>query len=118
MAGKKIKRKYLQELEQAIKDAEKAYVEAVIKLQESCEHRVILEHVDRDWEMFRVCEGCGATCRAPWSSPAQAYGNLAIFEGRAYKVDWTEFASNAPKILGWCQKSDEPTRFQRGGSKS
>lgn len=111
-------RTYLLLEEKAIDDAKKAYREAVFKLQEECEHNTILEHIDREYEMFRVCEDCGATCRAAWSSPVWAYGNLAIFGGRAYKVDWPGFAKATPRAgIGWCQKRDEPQKFRRGGKK-
>lgn len=115
--GEKIKRKYLQAEEQAIEDAKKAYREALIELQENCSHENILEHITDDYEMFRVCEDCGTTCRSKWSSPVRAYGNMAIFSGRAYKVSWTEFAQATPVVGGWCQRSDEPSKFRRGGEK-
>lgn len=108
---------YLQEEAQAILDAEEAYRKALIELQEICEHRTILEHIDSHYHMFRVCEDCGTTCRADWSSSVHAFGNMAIFCGRAYKVGWTEFAQATPHIGGWCQKRDEPAIFKRGGKK-
>lgn len=109
------KRKYLQDEEQAIEAAKTTYLQALIELQEVCEHKTILEHVDSHYHMFRVCEDCGTTCRADWSSSVWAFGNMAIFGGRAYKVGWTEFAQATPKVGGWCQKRDEPERFSRGG---
>lgn len=114
MGSTEVKRKYLIEHEQAIKDAEKAYLEALVELQENCPHDVILEHIDSDYEMFRVCEECGTTCRAQWSSPVHAFGNMEIFEGRAYKVSWPEFAKTTPKIgRRWVQREDG--KFRRGG---
>jgi hypothetical protein len=113
----KVKRKYLRVEEAAIDAAKLAYIDALMKLQEECEHNVILEHEDTNYEKFRVCEGCGATCRAPWGSEYRAFGNMAIFSGRAYQVDWPTFAKTAPAVGGWCQTRDEPTKFRRGGKK-
>lgn len=116
VSEKKVKRKYAVDLEKAIKEAETNYVEAVLALQERCAHKVVLECEERNYEQFRVCEDCGATSRSPWGSSFHAFGNLEVFDvKRAYKVDWTTFARTTPKILGWCQKSDEPSRFRRGG---
>lgn len=117
MGRKKNTNKYLLAEAKAILDAEEAYRKALIELQEKCAHRAILEHVDSHYEMFRVCEDCGTTCRAAWSSSVHAYGNMAIFSGRAYKVGWTEFAQATPHIGRWCQRSDEPSVFRRGGKK-
>ena len=111
------KRKYLLEEEQTVEDAKKAYKAALLELQEKCEHKIILEHTDDHYEEFRVCEDCGATCRSPWGSEHRAFGNMAIFNGRAYKVDWTTFAQTAPAIGGWCQTRHEPMRFKRGGKR-
>lgn len=113
----KIKRKYLKAEEAAIKVAKEEYVEALMRLQEECEHNVILEYEDSNYEKFRVCENCGATCRSPWGSEFRAFGNMAIFSGRAYKVDWPTFAQTAPAVVGWCQTRDEPPKFRRGGKK-
>jgi len=112
------KRKYLVEEEKAIKDAKQAYRDALIKLQESCKHNTVLEHIDSNYHMFRVCEECGSTCRADWSSPVWAYGNLNLLEGRAYSVGWTEFAKTAPAVDGWCQTRDDPMKFRRGTRRS
>ncbi len=109
-------RKYLKEESQAIKDAEKAYLSALEKLQTECEHRTILEHNGQKYEMFRVCEDCGTTCRAARGSPVYAIGNLEIFSGRAYKVSWPEIAKATPRVgPGWCQSNHEPAKFRQGG---
>lgn len=108
---------YLQAEVQAILDAEEAYRKALITLQENCEHKTVLEHESHDYEQFRVCEDCGSTSRAKWGSSVYAFGNMAIFEQRAYKVGWTEFAQATPHIGGWCQKRDTPLKFNRGGKK-
>lgn len=114
----KVKRKYLQTEEAAIDAAKLAYIDALMKLQEECEHNTILEYEDNNYETFRVCEDCGTTCRTRWGSAFHAYGNMAIFEGRSYKVDWPTFARTAPTAgVGWCQRRDEPEKFRRGGKK-
>lgn len=99
-------RKYLVEEELRIDEAEKNYLSAVFELQKVCTHSVVLEHIDYNYHMFRVCEDCGITCRADWSSPVWAFGEKSLMGKRAYKVSWTEFASACPKIKGWCKKND------------
>lgn len=91
--------KYLAEQEAGIDAAEAAYRAALADLQAHCPHTVVLRHEDSDYLAFRVCEGCGASCRAQWDSPVHIRpGSEASLMGkRYYSVSWPQYARALPR---------------------
>jgi hypothetical protein len=87
---------YLEEEFKAAVRAEVAYMDALLELQGSCDHRTILKYTDSYHETHRVCEDCGYNESAMWDSQYK-YKDQRLCQ-RAYEVSRSEFYDATPKL--------------------
>jgi hypothetical protein len=87
---------YLEEEYKAAVRGEVAYMDALLELQASCDHKTILKFTDSNYTTFRVCEDCGYNESAMWDSPYK-YKDQRLCQ-RAYDVSRAEFYSATPRL--------------------